>query len=326
MQYNRKAYSKIIDILLKTPSTRRQLITKYTQTLGLTEEEMADKSTKGRANVERSLAGAMLDDMVARGMITKSADGVYSATDQRPVLIRNERCESEILKMLKKGPMPKSAIRSELVRIFGTDKTVTDRDDSKLFAYMAEALRRMVKDGVLTESGKEYSLAVKTAARIDDINGMLNLKNAFLSQLHRRGGEFFETYFMNLLERYVSHYGKSVVSSSTTGGSADGGIDGIMETVDCLGFRETIMVQTKNRIDLSNETDVRGFYGAVCAYQGSRGIFVTSSDFHPAAEEFLEKIDNCVGVDGTKLFDMAMLTQYGIKKSGAEYTVDDKII
>ena len=86
------------------------------------------------------------------------------------------------------------------------------------------------------------------------------------------------------------------------------------------------MVQTKNRIDVSSETDVRGFYGAVCARQGSRGIFATSSDFHPAAEEFLEKIDNCVGVDGTKLFDMAMLTQYGIKKSGAEYTVDDKII
>ena len=232
MKHNKKAYSKMINVLLKAPATRRQVINAYIETLGLTAEELADKSTKSRANIERSIAGAMLDDMVARGMVVKTADGVYSATDQRPVLIRNERCESEILKMLKKGPMQKSAIRSELIRIFGTDKTVTERDDSKLFAYMAEALRRMVNDGVLTEINKEYSLAVKTAARIDDINGMLNLKTAFLSQLHRRGGEFFETYFMNLLERYVSHYGKSVISNSTTGGSADGGIDGIMETVD----------------------------------------------------------------------------------------------
>ena len=99
-----------------------------------------------------------------------------------------------------------------------------------------------------------------------------------------------------------------------------------METSDPLGFRETIMVQTKNRIESTNETTVRGFYGAVCARQGSRGIFVTSSDFHPSAKAFLDGIDNCVGVDGDKLFEMACLTHYGVKKSGSELTVDDKII
>ena len=326
MKTNKKAYSKIIDILSKSALTRRQLITRYTESIGLTSEELADKSTKSRANVERSIAGAVLDDMVTKGMIIKSAEGIYSAADQKPVLIRNERCVSEILKMLSEGPMTRGEIRERLVRIFGTDKTVTERDDSKLFSYMGEALRRMVNEGVLAENDKTYSLAQKVAARIDDISSMLTLKNEFLSKLHRRGGEFFETYFMNLLEKYVTLYGKSVVTNSTTGGSADGGIDGIMETVDCLGFRETVMVQTKNRIDPSSETDVRGFYGAVCARQGTRGIFATSSDFHPAAEAFLESIDNCVGVDGSKIFDMAMLTHYGIKKSGAVLSVDDKII
>ena len=106
----------------------------------------------------------------------------------------------------------------------------------------------------------------------------------------------------------------------------DGGIDGILETVDSLGFRETIMVQTKNRLETTNETTVRGFYGAVCARQGSRGIFATTSDFHYAAKGFLESIDNCVGVDGKKIFEMALETRYGIKKCGAELSVDEKII
>ena len=155
---------------------------------------------------------------------------------------------------------------------------------------------------------------------------MLTLKESYLTRLHRKGGEFFETYFMTLLEKYVTLFGKTVISNSTTGGSADGGIDGIMETEDCLGFRETVMVQTKNRSDTTVETTVRGFYGAVCARQGSRGIFVTSSDFHPAAREFLNSIDNCVGVDGDKLFEMARMTHYGIKKAGSELVIDDKIL
>lgn len=325
MQNNKKLYYKIIDILVKAPRTRKELIAAYIETLGLTREELADRSTKSRVNIERSRIGSVIDDMTRRGLIIKT-EGILSAADQKPVLVRNERCESEILKMLDGQAMTKTAIRNNLVSVFGTDKTLTEKDDNKLFAYMGDALRRMVNEGVLILEGKEYSLAKKIAARIDDINEILTLKNSYLTRLHKKGGEFFETYFMNLLERYVTLYGKTVVSNSTTGGSADGGIDGIMETVDCLGFRETVMVQTKNRSDMTNETTVRGFYGAVCARQGSRGIFVTSSDFHPAAEAFLKSIDNCVGVDGDMLFKMAIKTHYGIKKIGAEYVVDDKII
>ncbi len=326
MKNTKKSYIKVIDILSKAPKTRKQLIGAYIDTLGLTKEELADRNTKGKANVQRSLAGALIDNMEQRGMIIKGKDGVYTAADQKPIIIRNEKCENEIIKMLSGRSMSKSAIREELISIFETERTVSERDDNKLLAYMGEALRRMVRDGILTMEGNRYFLATKIAARVDDISSILQLQDAFLSRLHKKGGEFFEVYFMTLLEKYVSMYGKTVTSNITTGGSADGGIDGIMETVDHLGFRETIMVQTKNRSDSTNETDVRGFYGAVCARQGSRGIFATSADFHYAASEFLENIDNCVGVDGKKLFQMARVTGYGIKKVGNELFVDDKVL
>lgn len=326
MKSNKLIYIKIVDILEKGPLTRRALIDAYIGTLGLTREQLLDRSTTGKANIERSRVGAALAEMRERGMITKSPDGLYSAADQKPVIVRFERCESEILRMLDGSPMTKASIRKELTRVFGTDKTVTEKDDNKLFAYMGDALRRMVRDGVLQITDGRYSIAERIAAKIDDIDGMLRLKSSFLTRLHKKGGEFFETFFMTLLEKYITLNGKKVTSNSTTGGSADGGIDGIIETVDCLGFRETVMVQTKNRSDTTIETTVRGFYGAVCARQGSRGIFVTSSDFHPAATAFLDSIDNCVGVDGSKLFEMAIATHYGIKKSGAELVVDDKIL
>lgn len=326
MKSNKKLYYILIDLLQKKPMTRKELIEKYIDSLMLPRELLLDQSTGGKLNVERSVVGSAISEMRAKGIITKNTDGVYFATEQKPIIVRNEKCESEILKMLASKKLSKAEIRQNLTRVFGTDKTLTEKDDNKLFAYMGDALRRMVKDGVLTQEGSYYSLSKKISVRIDDINNILALKSVFLTRLHRKGGEFFETYFMMLLEKYVTLHGKTVTKNTTTGGSADGGIDGILETVDTLGFRETIMVQTKNRSDTTNETTVRGFYGAVCARQGSRGIFATSSDFHYSAKAFLDTIDNCVGIDGQKIFEMAIETRFGIKKVGSELTVDDKLI
>lgn len=326
MKTNKRIYTKIIDILDKKPMSRKDIIEAYIGSLALPREIMLDKSTGGRVNVERSIAGTAINEMRAKGIITKNNDGIYFATEQKPIVIRNEKCESEILKMLREKSLSRSEIRQNLTRIFGTDKTITEKDDNKLFAYMGDALKRMVREGLLSDNGKRYSLTQKIYAKIDDINNILTLKNVFLTRLHRKGGEFFENYFMTLLEKHVTLHGKTVTKNTTTGGSADGGIDGILETVDSLGFRETIMVQTKNRSDTTNETTVRGFWGAVCARQGSRGIFATSSDFHYSAKAFLDTIDNCVGIDGDKIFEMARETHYGIKKVGAELTVDDRII
>ena len=106
----------------------------------------------------------------------------------------------------------------------------------------------------------------------------------------------------------------------------DGGIDGIIKTVDYLGFRETVLIQAKNRTDLTVETTARGFLGAVYANGGNKGIFATTSDFHPAAKLFLNGIDNCVGLNGEDIFKMACAYTYGIKKKSGKLVVDNKIL
>jgi hypothetical protein len=237
-----------------------------------------------------------------------------------------EACECEILDLLHSSAKTRHQIKDALICYFGTDATPTVRDDNKLFTYMGQILKRLVSEGIILFDGSVYSLAPEKNAYINDRREMLVLKSSFLSRIHSHGGEFFEHYFMNLIAKYLSLKGKTVIESHVTGGSADGGIDGIVRTVDSLGFREVIMVQTKNRTDVSNETDIRGFYGAVCAMQGSRGIFATTSDFHPMAIKFLDGIDNCVGVNGEKIFSMACETGYGIKKIGDKMFIDRELI
>ena len=131
---------------------------------------------------------------------------------------------------------------------------------------------------------------------------------------------------MTLLKKYSEKHGKRVLECYVTGGSDDGGIDGVIKTEDSLGFREITMVQTKNRLDIPSETDVRGFYGAVCAKRGTRGIYATTSDFHSGAKKFLEALDDCVGINGERIFAMAIECGYGIKKNGKELKIDTNLL
>ena len=155
---------------------------------------------------------------------------------------------------------------------------------------------------------------------------LATLRSEYLTRLHGKGGEYFEHYFMNLLEKYVTLHGKTVLENTTVGGSEDGGIDGILLTKDCLGFEERILVQTKNRRLTFSEKDMRGFYGAVRAARGSRGIFATTGTFHDGAVRFLDALPDLVGIDGLRLFEMATETLYGIKKNGGKLSVDTKLI
>ena len=140
------------------------------------------------------------------------------------------------------------------------------------------------------------------------------------------GGKFFESFVANLLEKYFTLSGKMVVYCDITGGSDDGGIDVELEIIDYLGFVETIVAQTKCR-DRAHvtEKEVREFYGAMNAKGATRGIYVTTTQFHESAENFIEAIGDLVGIDGEKLFNLVRRTSYGINKHKEGFTFDEAI-
>ena len=321
----KRIYSEIVRVLERGAFKRTKLFESVAVRLGLSEAEIKDTCTGGKSCKIRAAFGEVLEAMLGRGLI-KENDGLFTLTESKPVTVKALECEREILTMLAIRSMTKHEIRAKLEEIFGTGKTATERDDHVLFSHLGQILKRLVSERTLVLTGDTYAISEKKVAIIGDINSMLELKTEFLDKLHSKGGEFFEHYFLKLLSLYLTKKGKTVTESYVTGGASDGGIDGVIKTVDCLGFRETIMVQTKNRITHVPETEVRGFYGAVCAKMGSRGIFVTSSDFHSSAAKFLASIDNCVGVNGTRIFEMAAECSFGIKKSNGKYVIDNKII
>ncbi len=316
MKDHKRIYKAIIDELSSGDKPRTELV----------EGALLRISGSGEYTSElRGDVGAVINEMEDSGVLKIIKDR-YMLSASRPIALRAESCEREIIRLLRDGPLPKSAIRSRLEKHFGTDRTATLKDDQILHSLIGHVLKRLCSLGVLSQCGDSYSIAPEKAAALDDISEYVSLKADFLMRLHAKGGEFFEHYIMTLLAKYVSKYGKTVTECHTVGGSADGGIDGILKTVDMLGFRETIMVQAKNRTEYTSETTVRGFYGAVCAAQGSRGIFATTSDFHVTARAFLDGIDNCVGISGEDIFRMALECLYGFKRYKGKYVINKRIL
>ncbi len=325
-QQLRRAEKLLLQLLGTKALTKKQAIEEALSHFSLTPQEMRDNSTNGKKNILKSRLGEVFAGLCQRGILLADEKGVYSPAKARPVILREEKCEVALLAALKEGGKTRKELRSILTAQFGTDRTASTRDDAQLASILSSLLSRLTKSGILLYEKEVYSLCKKCMADPENLVELASLKAEYLALVHNKGGEFFEHYFMNLLERYVSLHHKTVLENTTVGGSEDGGIDGILRTRDCLGFEETILVQTKNRRMTFSEREMRGFYGAVRAKMGSRGIYATSGDFHEGAKKFLDSLPDLIGIDGYRLFEMAVKTLYGIKKSGGKLAVDVKVL
>lgn len=323
MSNRKKIYSKILSLLSKNTLAREELISGVVDYL--IGPCPGGVCPIGPVTEARGRVGAVISEMEENGVLITEGGRLLLASS-RPVALRAESCEKEIIELLRSGPRTKMEIREALIKRFGTDKTATKKDDNILFTLIGHVTKRLVGFGLIVLNEGKYSISPEKTARLGDISEMATLKSELIARIHAKGGEFFEHYILTLLSKHFASSGKLVTECYVTGGSADGGIDGIIKTVDPLGFREHLMIQAKNRLELTNETTVRSFYGAVCAAQGSRGIFATTSDFHPSAAKFLEGIDNCVGVNSDVIFRLACECEYGVKRRGGKYTIDTKIL
>lgn len=323
-------YMQIYTDVIKYLSDGTKTVTEITEHIckcaRLTQKEATDASVSGNLCKIKANIGALLNQLLAKGVIGKNTDGGYYAKIETPIALRAQKCEEEILKLLSEAPLSREKIKSKLTAVFETEKTRTRRDDNLLGVFISETLGRLCEEKIISYNGRVYSIPKEKHATATNKQQLSGLMADFLSILHSRGGDFFEYYFMNLLSRYLSHIGKTVRKCEVIGGAADGGIDGIAETTDALGFSEIIMVQTKNRIDYATEIDIRGFYGAVNAKRGTRGIYAITSGFHPAAKKLLDELDDCVGIDGERIFNMAKEVGYGIITAGEKLKIDISLI
>ena len=323
----KKASLAIIKFLSTTKSaTRSEIIEGAVLSYGLSPKELEDTSAGSKNSIVRSYISTAINDLVNKHDIKRSGE-TYSLAKEELVIIREERVEEEIMAILQTGEYTKNEIFRLLEGSFGTDRTTSFKDDYTLHSTAGNVLINLLSRKEIELSSGKYKdsnpcAEGSCATPLDE----KEFKPVFFKRLWQMGGSFFESFIANLLEKYYTLSGKMVVYCDITGGSDDGGIDVELEIVDYLGFVEKIVVQTKCR-DRAHvtEKEVREFYGAMNACGASRGIYATTTHFHESAENFIDAINDLVGIDGDKLFSLVKRTSYGIVKNKNKFTFDEAI-
>ena len=121
-----------------------------------------------------------------------------------------------------------------------------------------------------------------------------------LSKILAAPPDFFERLVVQLLVA-MGYGGTAIEAGKALGKSGDGGVDGVIDQ-DALGL-DRIYVQAKRYTDSKiSSGEIRDFFGSLDRFKATKGLFVTTSAFSPAAKETADLLSKrIVLVDGPLL-------------------------
>ncbi len=155
---------------------------------------------------------------------------------------------------------------------------------------------------------------------------------AELSEMLRDCNPFrFEQIVLDLLIA-MGYGGSRSEAAQVTQKTGDEGIDGVINE-DRLGL-DVIYVQAKRWKNNVGRPEIQNFVGALAGKKASKGIFITTSDFHSNAREYAAGLhQKVILVDGHRLAELMIEHNIGVaeeqvfrlKRVDSDYFTDDAI-
>lgn len=233
------------------------------------------------------------------------------------VLITEDELERVMLNALRRNSATKADLLAVLKRTYVDPNRFSKEEENRIYTVAGNVLQKLVNRGTLQNNDGRYlqkpSQRVLNPGRAPGASFTGNVETRFITELNRQSGDFFEQFAARLLEKYFEMSNIRVDASYVVGGSDDNGIDIMLETTDWLGYKERVFVQAKKRATQPvTLKEVREFYGALCAEEGTRGVFITTSSFCMEASKMIGKIRNLIAIDKRKLFALAEHCEVGL--------------
>lgn len=140
------------------------------------------------------------------------------------------------------------------------------------------------------------------------------LEDELLTKVKESPPSFFERLVLDLLVG-MGYGGSRQEAAQAIGRSRDGGIDGMIFE-DRLGL-DVIYIQAKRWNSSVGRPEIQQFAGALQGQRASKGVFITTSSFSPAAEEYADQIDSrLILIDGQKLTQLMVDHGIGVSTTG----------
>jgi len=139
------------------------------------------------------------------------------------------------------------------------------------------------------------------------------LAQELLDRIREAPPDFFERLLVSLLLS-MGYGGSTAHAGRALGRSGDNGVDGVIDQ-DALGL-DQVYIQAKRYKDGNSigAGDIRDFFGSLDRHKATKGLFVTTSTFSPAAQEtaaFLSK--RIVLIDGDQLATLMIRHNVGCR-------------
>ena len=319
---------------------RKDLINAAILSYGLSAEQLMDKGSESIATRYKSLTGSVISEMLAQKQMyyVENRLRLTATVDETREQI-NYR--AEIAKLFEKK---EAYSRTEIL-----DSLAGDRGDTAR-SLAGTALRQLEDAGEITRYRGLYKLkktekypATPIGAHFIDTEKLYlqarkgklrkdvylyKLKLMYMQAINILGSVFMEVL---ALQAVKTLYGDSVVREELTAGPNDNGIDGVVEVVEPLGFRQLILIQAKTRQRLTTSVTVkelREFVGVMNGEHATYGVMATNAGVHAEGKKFAAKIPNLTIIDMDRLFDIALKKSMGIvyDESGLPFLDADMFI
>lgn len=239
--------------------------------LGLTEEELSELLPSGKQTTFANRVNWAKSYLGKAGLITLTRRGCFQA--------------SELGKQVLMAPPERISIKFlETFPEFIAFRAAGNETPTKPPPVQSN-LKDLTPDEVIRAAHAE--LAESLGAEL-------------LSKILAAPPEFFERLVVQLLVA-MGYGGSAIEAGKALGKSGDGGVDGVIDQ-DALGL-DRIYVQAKRYTNSKiSSGEIRDFFGSLDRFKATKGLFVTTSAFSPAAKETANLLSKrIVLVDGPLL-------------------------
>lgn len=177
-----------------------------------------------------------------------------------------------------------------------------------------ETVRRAPKDSGAADVLVAEAEIVDPIEQIEDGISRIEAEvgDELLARLRDSHPDFFEQAVVDLL--LAMGYGGAEQRGKRIGGVGDEGIDGVIDQ-DALGLDRVYIQAKRYRAgnNISRET-IQAFVGALHGFGASRGVFLTTSAFTPAAVSYTSNVQSrVVLIDGERLISLMIKYRVGVQ-------------
>jgi restriction system protein len=247
------------------------VIPKLAIELGLTEPELSELLPSGKQTTFANRVNWAKSYLGKAGLVTLTRRGYFQASERgREVLAK-----------------PPARITIKFLEAFPEFMAFRNASSPTIPSAQTEqaSLKDLTPDEVIRSAHAELSES---------------LASDLLSKILASPPDFFERLVVQLLVS-MGYGGSAIEAGKALGKSGDGGVDGVIDQ-DALGL-DRIYVQAKRYTDNKvSSGEIRDFFGSLDRFKATKGLFVTTSTFSPAAKETADMLSKrIVLVDGPLL-------------------------